>query len=353
MPADFSATAKHARLQIAVPPVDIDAIRERSAGSGARARLRRIGASIAVSLGIAGSAVALAATLNHGVHVWIFGNTFEATIRSFAQVRAPMATDVERVAKSAAFPVTLPAGVPKGYRVMWIAYSPADHPTFITVNYQTPSGAPGMGVTIIRTSSIERERALLPQSSSARTTTRGLHFEIGNETVLVQGPHLTPARSSDVERAMQSATPAQALADLKSHLTRLVVLAPVMTTPLELAAERIAPLSGKNFLLARWGLHELPARAARNQPLRDPRPIEFTNIPSVHGQPDYRNATVQFARPVAISAEGVRVVVQALQRAKIGPQCGCAILVHQEARTYTVWKIDAAPPYKADKLTGP
>src|SRR5579872_1096947 len=106
MPADFSAAAKGARMQIVVPPLDIEVICERSYAEKVSDRLRRSAISIAVSLGILGSAVALAASLNQGVHVWIFGNTFEATIQSFAQVRAPMAADVERIATSAAFPVT-------------------------------------------------------------------------------------------------------------------------------------------------------------------------------------------------------------------------------------------------------
>lgn len=351
MPADFSAAAKAAKASIPVPPLNLETILRRSHAERASERLRRIGVSVAVALGIAGSAVALAASLNQGIHVWIFGSTVKASIQSFAQVRAPMAADVERIVKSADFPVVMPAGVPKDYRVMWIAYSPAEHPAFISVNYQASSGA-GMGVTVMQTSGVEHNRALLQQSASARTTTNALHFEIGGETVLVQGRHVTPAQASGVERAMRSATAAQALAELETHVTRLVVLAPVMTAPLELAAERTAPLSGKNFLLARWGLHELQARAAHNQPLRDPRAIQVTNIPSVHGAPDYRNATVRFARPIAIAAGGVRTIAQALRRAKIAPNCNCAILAHQSSGTYALWKIDAAPPYRAEKLTG-
>ena len=351
MPADFSLAAKHARLQIAVPTLDIAEIRERSTASSARARLRSLALSIAVSLGIVGSAVALA-SMNQGIHVWIFGNTFQARIQSFAQVRAPMASDVERIAESAAFSVTLPEGVPEDYRVMWIAYTPADHPTFITVRYQTPSDKPGMSVTVIQTSSIERNPALLAQTPGARTTTHGHHFEVGGETVLVQGLHVTDADASAVQRAMASATRQHALADLESHLTRLVVLAPVPSARFELAAERLAPRSGKNFLLARWALHELPARAAHNQPLRDPRTVQATIIPGVRGGPDYRNATLKFARPVAIPADGVQIVAAALRRARIGPNCNCAILVHQSGGSYAIWKIGAAPSFKTEKLNG-
>lgn len=348
MPADFSTIAKAARLQIAVPPLDSAAISERTRVHSASERLRRIGISVAVSAGIAGSAVALAATINQGIHLWISGNTLHASVQSFAQVRAPMASDVERIAKSAAFPVTLPAGVPKTYRVMWIAYTPAEHPTFISIMFESPSHTGGMGITLVQTSSIEPNGALRG-SGSARTTTHGRHFQIGAETVLVQGRHVTPAQASAVERAMASNPPAQTLADLQTHLTRLLVLAPLPSVSLELAAEGLAPKTGKNILLARWALHELPARAARNQPLRDPRPIEFTNIPSVNGQPDYRNATVQFARPVAIAANGVHVIESALQSAHIGPNCGCAILVHQAAGTYRIWKIDVKT-LKASRL---
>lgn len=339
MPVDFSTAAKAARAQLAVPVVDVEAIRERShAGVGARLRTRII--SCAIALGILGCGAAAFASIGGGIHLWLFGNTVEATIESFAQVRAPMASDVERIVKSAPFRVMLPVGVPRDYRVVWIAYSPAEHPTLITMSYQTPSGAPGMTVTIVQTSTVERNRALLAQPAAARTATQARHFQVGAETVLVQGRQMTPTQASRVERAMRSESPQKALADLGVHLTRLLVLAPAPSVPLEVAAERLAPPNGKNMLLARWALHELPARAQNHQPLRDPRPIQFTNIPSVNGHPDYRNATVTFARPIAIGAEGVRFIESVLKSAKIGPNCGCAILVHQANGTYSIWKID-------------
>lgn len=341
MPVDFSSAAKAARAQLAVPAIDMDAIGVRSrtgVGVGLRARVF----SWAIALGVLGTAAALAAGAHKGIHLWMSGNTMEAAIQSFAQVRAPMASDVERIANSAAFPVTLPVGVPTNYRVVWIAYSPSEHPTLITIKYETPSGAPAMAISVVQTSSIERNRALLPPSPTPRTATHGWHFEIGSETVLVQGRHVTSAQVLNVERTMQSKTPAQALADLQAHLTPLLVLAPVPSVPLELAAERLAPASGTNMLLARWALHELALRAQANEPLRDPRPITVTNIPSVNGQPDYRNATVVFDRPIAIQAGAVKSIESILRRAKVGPGCSCAIVVHQANGNYDVWKIDAS-----------
>lgn len=342
MPVDFSAAAKAARAAIPVPALNLHAVRERSKSAAIAERARRILLAAAVSVGVLGSAAALAANLDRGIHVWMFGNTIEASVTSFAQVRSPMAADVERIVKSAAFTVTLPAGVPKNDRILWIAYSPADHPTFVQILFANPSGALPLSAAVLETSSIERNRALLAQAAGPHTTSRAEHFTVGPETVLLGAPALTAAQKARVQHAMQSDTPARAQADLDAHLTRLLVLAPVASIPIELAAERVAPRSGKNVLLGRWALHELPARTAHGEPLRDPRPIVFTNIPSVNGQPDYRNATVQFARPIAVSAAGARSIEAMLRRAGIAPDCACQVLVHRTGpAAYEGWRIDA------------
>lgn len=137
-----------------------------------------------------------------------------------------MTADVEHIVKTAAFPVTLAAGVPKNYRVMWIAYSPADHPTFVQVLFANPSGVSPLSVAVLETSSIEQNRALLQQASGPHTISRADHFEVGQETVLLGGHAITPAQKDAVQHAMQSDTQAQALADFQAHLARREVLAP-------------------------------------------------------------------------------------------------------------------------------
>ena len=342
MPADFLQAAKAARSAIPVPALNLESIRRRSQAERASDRWRRALVCVAASLGLIGGAVALAANLNRGIHVWMFGNKIEANVTSFAQVREPMRQDVRRIVEGAAFHVLLPAGVPNDLRVLWIGYTPAAHPTTVTISYVHPSGAPGMGISLFANSALDADKKRSPNGPAQSLITRGVHFTIGDETVLVQGPHVSQAQVSRIERAMRSQTAAQAEAALDSQLPKVAVLDAIPSTPVVIAAEGRAPLGGTSLLLGPWALHEIPARAAGDQPLRDPRSLEYLDIPNVHGRPDYRNARMQWRRNIAIPAAGVRVIEAMLRRAGIAPDCACQVLVHGTGpATYEGWRIDA------------
>lgn len=339
MHADFSTAAKNARAQIVVPAVDVDAIRNRSRRAGLGARLRALAASSAVALGILGTAAALAANFLPGVHVWFIGNKAVATVQSFAIVRHPMARDVRRIVASAAFPVVLPADVPRGTRVLGMMYSPAEHPVMLTIQYRDASGKEILGVTIIDDAKVARDRALMPNGpSQGVVTTAGQLWHIEHETVGAKSRFLSAAQMDAIHTAMQSASPEQSLAQFEALLPRISVqnVSPAIAD----VAERHAS-AGNNVLLGKWEIHQIPNIAAKGKALRDARTVFLTNIPQVHGQPDYRNATLFWPKSIAIPAEGVRVVAAALQRSHIGPACGCAILVHWTGTgPYTVQKID-------------
>lgn len=353
MPADFSTAAKRARLRIAVPPVDIEAIRARSTISAGRAGLRRLTAAIAASLGVIGGAVAFA-NLGGGVHVWLSGNKTEAVVQSFAQVREPMSADVRSIAARTTFPVVFPVGVPRDARVLWIAYDPPGKPNMVMINYRRLSGGPYMGVTLLDSAKLQSDRALMPGGpSQALTTSGGTRWRIGREVVLVQSRHLSPADIERMKAAMQNATPEQSQSAFTRSLTtiKIQIVDPRMA-PVGDAAQRVAP-PGDNVLLGKWEIRQLAQIASKGKPLRDGRTIYYTNIPQIHGRPDYRNATVQWPKSIALPAGGVKAVASALRSAKIGPNCGCAILVHRSGSAYAIWKIDATPPYRAEKLSGP
>jgi hypothetical protein len=148
MPTDFSVLAKHARLNLAVPTLDIGAIRARSSASGARECLRRLAAATAIALCAGGAAAAFAGTAG-GWHLWLFGNKVEVAVQSLAIVREPMAADARAVVKRAAFPMMLPDGLPRELRVLGIAYSPIERPTLLTVQYGNGSNAWAMSVSLI------------------------------------------------------------------------------------------------------------------------------------------------------------------------------------------------------------
>lgn len=338
MHAEFSIAAKGARSQIAVPVLDISAVRERARAAGLRARLRTIVSGI-VGAGVLGTAVALAANFLPGVHVWFIGNKTIATVQSFAIVRNPLSADVRRIVQSATFPVVLPAGVPRGARVLAMMYSPADHPELFTIQYRDASGKQILGVSIVDDAKVARDRALMPNGPAQGVVTSGGQlWHVDRETVGAKSRFLSTAQIAAIRTVMQSASPAQSLVQFEALLPRISV----QSVPPQLAdaAERYAP-SGNNVLLGKWEIREIPTIAAQGKPLRDARTVYLTNIPQVHGQPDFRNATLFWPKSVAIPAHGVRAVADVMQRTHIGPACGCAILVHWTgAGPYTVQKID-------------
>lgn len=336
MLSDFSTIAKRARTQIPVPTLDINVIRVRAAASNARERLRRLVAGAAIALSVAGAAAALASTAG-GWHVWLFGNKVKAQIQSLATVREPMAADVRAIMQRADFPVVLPDGLPPGLRVRGIAYSPIERPTMMTVQYGSASDPWAMGVSLIDTRAIAADEKLLPGGPAHALMTRGYHFRIGGETVLVQGRHVSSAQVAHIRAAMQREAPAQTAAAFNALLFRIVVLQRVTPQAAE-AAERIAS-PGINVVLGEWDLRMVPRLAAQDKPLRDSRTVYLMNIPQVNGVPDYRNATLDWPKAIALAPAGVRAVAASMRRSRTGATCDCAILLHGSNGVYTVWKI--------------
>ena len=331
MHSDFSAAAKHARMRIPVPAFAIEAIRERSAASGARERMRRLLTGTTLALGICGAAAALASTAA-GWHLWMFGNKIEVTVESLATVRYPLVADVRNIVARAAFPVVLPDGVPSGLRVLGIAYSPIERPTMMTIQYGDASHPWAMAISLIDTTKIAADEKLLPPGQAIAS--HPYHFVVGRETVFVRSASV----AQRVEAAMQHESPAQTATAFDTLLTHIIVLQKVTPRVAE-AAERIAP-PGRNVVFADWDMRVVPRLARQGKPLRDSRVVYLSSIPQVHGLPDYRNAILSWPKAIAIGSNGVRAVAAALRRSHTGPNCDCAILVHDAGGQYTIWKID-------------
>lgn len=337
MPADFSTAAKAARLQITVPPVDIEAIRGRSAASSARARMRRLAFALTASLGVIGGAIAFA-NIGGGVHLWLTGNGVRAVVESFTTVRDPRAADVKRIASHATFPVVFPVNVPGSARSWWIAYSPADKPDMITIQYRDALGKPYLGVTLVDNAKIRRDIGLMPAGPAQAKTGKAVHWQIGGETVIAQSSRMSQSDIAGIKAAMQNESASRSQAAFEASLPKIVI--EQVQPRVAQAAERIAP-PGSNVLLGKWDIHQIPTLAAKGKALRDGRTVNITNIPQLHGEPDYRHATLQWPKAIAIQADGVRAVAAVLRSEKLGPNCDCAILVHQNGGAYAVWEIDA------------
>jgi hypothetical protein len=342
MHADFSIAAKQACTQIPVPNLDVNAIRARSQSFGIRARVRRLAFSVAAALGIAGAAVALAANLSQGVHVWFFGNKTVAIVQSFAQVRHPMAADLRALSAKTPFPLVLPAGVPSAAQVLWIAYDPVDKPNFITIQYRDADGRPYMSVTLIDSARLAADRTAMPRGPAhgVISSRPAANWEIGRERVFVQSSHLSATQVARIKHLMQTQTAVQTQLEFESRLPKVAIELPSpKSSRLDGVAQRIAP-AGKNVLIGPWEIAQLPRIAAKGKPLYDGRTVYLTSIPQVHGTPDYRKAQLYWPKSVVLPAGGVREVASRLRGAHTGPNCGCAILVNRSGDTYKIWKID-------------
>jgi hypothetical protein len=341
MPVDFSAAAKEARAQLAVPDVDLHSIHERSRRVGARVRLQRVIFSAAIALGAAGTAAAFA-NIRAGVHVWLFGDNAKVTVQSFVLVRHPVQGDVRQLVAGAAFPVVLPPSLGKDWQPLWIAYAPADKPTMITVQYFNPQTHGTNGVVLVDSDAIEKDPALVPKMPAQVLTSKSYHWHIGRETVLLSAQHESAAFARRLQASMTQRSPADLAAAFESTLPRIRILdTGLQNTPLAKAAQKIAP-AGDDVLLGSWQLPQLQALAKHGRSMRDTRIVDIVNVPWTHGRPDYGRATVTFPRAGAIPPDGVRSAAQTLAREHIGRSCRCDVLIHRGSTgQYVLWKIDA------------
>lgn len=334
MHASFSSAAKAARAQMAVPAIDMEAIRNRAGSSAFQARIRHIAMSGAMALGLVGAAAALAANIG-GVRIWILGNRADVQVESFAQVRNPTAADVASIVDRASFRAVIPARIPSGMRVKWIAYSPAERPNLIQILYGRADGSITFSVALVDTSTIQTDRATL--SGGVMESKLGYHWRVGNETVLLSTANVSPALAAAMRASTQNESVAAGLDSIDANLWKVIVLG----VPPKIAdvAEKRAP-AGRNVLFGKQGIGLIGGLAAHNQPMRDYRTVYLVNVPHVNGKPDYAHAKLQWPKIIAIPPDGVRAAARALKRAGVGPNCACAILVNQRAGAYAIWKID-------------
>jgi hypothetical protein len=344
MPVEFASAAKSARSQIPVPPLNINAIREQARASGLRERLRAAVLSSTIGIAALGTAAALASNAG-GVRVWLFGNKTAAVVDSFAQVREPMPADVRAIVNRASFAVLLPARVPRALRVQWIAYAPADRPNFVQIQYRDPAGKQSASVAIIETTAIQTGSAALPPGVTLERLKQGRHWRAGSETVLLGGD-ISATEAAMIRSAMRNETPAQGIADLDSHLRKMIVLG--VDAQFADSIEKFVP-PGRDVLFNQRGIALIRRLAGHGQPLRDYRTVDMVNVPSVNGQPDYAQATLRWPNIIAIPAAGVRAIAAVLRATGTTSACNCAIFFHQGSRSeYWVWKIaPSTPPHIA------
>ncbi len=333
MHSEFSSHAKRARAQLPAPDAPVSSILSRSAALKAKQKVRAIVLTCAISLAMVGTAAAFGAQVFSGVKLWLSGDSATIVIHSFAVTREPTFANVRRIVSNATFPITLPVGLPPGTHVHMIMYAPANRPNVITIMYRNDHGL-NAGFSIFDTKAIASGPPPIPGYTSAN----GVHWTVGAETVFGGTEARKYLNLPRIQSAMAASSPEKSLAAIEPMLSKATVLG--ANPDLGRIAARYAPASGNAVVLGSFFVKSIPALAKSGKPLIGSNTTLLTHIPSVSGAPDYKHATLQFSRDVALAPQGVKAVAAVMRYGRIAPNCVCSMVVDRQAsNTYDVWSI--------------
>lgn len=352
MQSDFAASARAARAMIPVPEFPARQVRDRARSATLRARARVLGVGGALVFAALGVKMGIAAKVANGVHVWLSGTKAAVAVESFTMASFPRPEDVRAALAHAGFPVRLPSDLPAGARILRMFYAPADHPTFIMVEYYRASGL-NVGFSLVDTSALGTGTPSIPGVAEAPQFRPVGRWTIEGETVLVP-PSLDARRAARIEAAMRAETPGQSLSANLPLAWRITVLGGRIDVALR--AEHLAGAGTHAVLLDRGHLRWIPELLAKGRPMPDGRVVELTHIPYVKGEPDYAHATLAFRHTVALPVTGMRAVLAALRAGRTPLTCTCEVLVeHPSASLYRVRTIPfaAAAPVATEDVTVP
>ena len=353
MASDFSATGRAARALISVPEVPMGEIRVRSRKAATRERALIIVGG-AMSLVVLGAGIAVGAKVYDGVRVWLSGGEAAVAVRSMVMVRQPMASDLRNVAASATFPIVFPVGLPAGTRVSMIMFSPAERPNHITLQYRNARTKFHAGFSLFDSASIHANDATQPAGAERPPFRAAYHWQVGRETVLVLKTSISIHEADRIEAAMTQVSPASSLTSTELMLRKVTVLGG--SSELADVAELYAQVTSGCVLLDEQKVRDIPRLVKQGKPVLDTRTVYLSNIPSVHGEPDFSKATLTWPKVVVIPVRGVRAIEAVLRSTKVHANCACEILFKQaDDETYWIWKIpqsgSAATKYVVDAKT--
>ncbi|HTU70420.1 MAG TPA: hypothetical protein VMF11_08850 [Candidatus Baltobacteraceae bacterium] len=213
MESELSARCHDAREHIVVPAVPLDAIRD-AAQRPAAAKGRSLRRSwIAALLGAASlAAIAAGAAAWHETHVTFAhsGAVLVTADRMTAKFRNASTADALAAARSADFPVVLPAGLPPGSRLSSVfragpgaivlgyalpgARRASRHPTFILL--ANPSS-----VSESSTSPAGKIRLRMP-ALGVPAFGSPIRWRVGGEDVIIGNNNFTPSELTHIKHAM-------------------------------------------------------------------------------------------------------------------------------------------------------
>lgn len=349
MHSDFSSKGKAARDLITVPELRMELIRRRSHAATASGRKRALALAGAICLIVLGTSVGFGAKIYEGVRIWLSGGKAAVIVNSLVLVREPMASDVRKIVARATFPVILPTGVPAGTHVSMLMFAPAERPNSITIQYRNEAANFNVGISLFDSSVVNTTAAMLPTGSARPPFRQGYQWwQVGRETVLIRKEDISRDLADKIKTAMMKASEDDTLlvTDTMLHTVRVVGRAPQLAN----TAERYAPPNSSSVLLDREQVRQLSDRGLRNKPVLDTRTVYLSNIPSVHGEPDYSKATLDWPKTIVISVGGVQAIDAVLRSTGAGRDCSCEILFDQpNPATYWVWKLPLSPAVSTKK----
>lgn len=340
MPFDFRAMSKAAREAIVVPDVHIEDIRSRARAESLQIRARILAAGIAACVVVAGASMAFGGKVYQGVRLWLNHGKVRVSVSSLVMMRYPMMPDVLSMTRRATFPIIYPVGIPAGSRIDMALFAPQDHPNAVDISYHNERAHFDVGFLVFDSSAVEATGT--PPLGVSMSIAGGVYqWSVGRETVIVPKSHISSEDANRVRAAMMAATPAGSLNGLMPMLRHVSVQDPA--SALEQVAERYAPPSGQSVLLEPHELLQIPQLVRDAKPWLDQRTVYLSDIPLVHGEPDYSKAKLSWPKVPVITVAGVRAIAAVLQAT--GPaDCSCGILFHQlSARTYWIWEIPVRP----------
>lgn len=264
-----------------------------------------------------------------------------------------MDAEFRAIIARATFPVVLPVGLPQGTHIVRVFFTPADHPSTLTVEYENDRPRIRAGFTLLDPAIVNVPNALLPAGSARPSFQPTESWRAGNEVVIVPSGVVAAQQLGRIRAAMAATTPAASLAENEPYLARILVLGGSLRV--DRARKLAAMPDASSVLLDPNEKRAITRLAALGKPMLDGRRTFISNIRYVNGEPDYSRARGTASHAIAIPAAGVRAIAAVLRK---DGSCDCEVFYRSPGHGLAwVWMIPVRGPadmraYAVDERTG-
>lgn len=327
------------RETIVVPALPMEAIRQRSRRGQLLDRARFGLILVAILVALAGG-FAAAGEIARGFHAWLVGNNMTVSFNASSSevVQYPTIAKVRSLISRAAFPVTLPLGLPAGAYIESIIALPADKPTSLMIAYRDSRGQV-LGTVDLLDPAVT-DTAGGPPMPFPRGPVN--HWQVAGEIVVVSDG-MASGLESAIKAAMVKATPSTALAAASSQLSPVIILG----SPIDIAlARREVPPNAASVLVDHASLPLVKRAASAGTSLKDWTTVVWPSMRQTFNSAPLSPAEQPIEPNIALSREGVRALYAVMK----AEPCICAYLVTpRNASAFDIWvlqKLSPASPVK-------